>query len=292
MASNPLYSTNDSPTNQTTPSKAVNRQGVYVPRTHNTFDMSYFNFTTQRFGQYSPFFVMEGVPGDHIPLSTSHNVRSLPFATPFLSSLKLNKDFFLVPNQAIQPHTWELIFKNPSQGDDVPEDAYNVFNLYPSQGTKSIIEIIYDKVVSAMVNQEVTSETIFYLLTLELFLSSGSILYNMDYKLNPIFDYEGKNYSFDEFFDFFFRNISDISGYIRLDERNLYFQTGDAFSSNYLPLSVVLDLIRFLGSSVVLENITYDGFGYFSMSNLKYKGILTAHELTSSRTLDGFLSRN
>ena len=132
MASNPLYNTNDSPNNATQPSKAVNDSQVFVNRNRNTFDLSYFNYKTQRFGQYEPFFVMEGVPGDTIPLSSSHNVRSLPMQSPFLSSLTLSKDYFMVPMQAILPNTWEMIFSNPASGDDVPDDAncvWDIFNL-------------------------------------------------------------------------------------------------------------------------------------------------------------------
>ena len=70
MASNPLYNTNDSPNNATQPAKAVNDSQVFVNRNRNTFDLSYFNYKTQRFGQYEPFFVMEGIPGDTIPLSS------------------------------------------------------------------------------------------------------------------------------------------------------------------------------------------------------------------------------
>ena len=132
MATNPLYNTNDSPNNATQPSKAVNDSQVFVNRNRNTFDLSYFNFKTQRFGQYEPFFVMEGVPGDTIPLSSSHNVRSLPMKSPFLSSLTLSKDYFMIPMQAILPNTWEMIYANPASGDDVPEDAnclWDFFNL-------------------------------------------------------------------------------------------------------------------------------------------------------------------
>lgn len=110
MATNPLYNTNDSPNKATQPSKAVNDMQVFVNRNRNTFDLSYFNYKTQRFGQYEPFFVMEGVPGDTIPLHSSHQVRSLPMKSPFLSSLTLSKDYFMVPMQAILPNTWEMIF--------------------------------------------------------------------------------------------------------------------------------------------------------------------------------------
>lgn len=134
MATNPLYNNNDRPNGATQPAKAVNDSQVFVNRNRNTFDLSYFNYKTQRFGQYEPFFVMEGVPGDTIPLHSSHTVRSLPMKSPFLSSLTLSKDYFMVPMQAILPNTWEMIFSNPASGDDVPEDAnclFKLFNLAP-----------------------------------------------------------------------------------------------------------------------------------------------------------------
>ena len=130
MATNPLYNNNDRPNGATQPAKAVNDTQVFVNRNRNTFDLSYFNFKTQRFGQYEPFFVMEGVPGDTIPLHSSHNVRSLPMKSPFLSSLTLSKDYFMVPMQAILPNTWEMIYANPASGDDVPADANCLFDLF------------------------------------------------------------------------------------------------------------------------------------------------------------------
>ena len=130
MATNPLYNTNDSPNKATQPAKAVNDMRVFVNRNRNTFDLSYFNFKTQRFGQYEPFFVMEGVPGDVIPLSSSHQVRSLPMKSPFLSSLTLSKDYFMVPMQAILPNTWDMIFGNPASGDDVPADANCLWDFF------------------------------------------------------------------------------------------------------------------------------------------------------------------
>lgn len=130
MAINPLYNNNDRPNGATQPAKAVTDTQVFVNRNRNTFDLSYFNYKTQRFGQYEPFFVMEGVPGDSIPLHSSHTVRSLPMKSPFLSSLTLSKDYFMVPMQAILPNTWEMIFSNPASGDDVPDDANCLWDFF------------------------------------------------------------------------------------------------------------------------------------------------------------------
>lgn len=38
----------------------------------------------------------------------------------------MNKDYFFVPYDAILPHSWQKIYRNPSQGDDVPADANTV----------------------------------------------------------------------------------------------------------------------------------------------------------------------
>ena len=179
---NPLYNNNDSPNNSTQPTKSVNRQGVYVPRTHNTFDMSYHNFKTQKFGQYEPFFVMEGVAGDTIPLHSEHNIRSLPMSSPFLSDLKLNKDYFMVPMQSILPNTWEYIFKNPTQGDDVPVDANCLF---PAYSVDSDADIFRPMWAFCMDPNASLPDKFRMLLCLELFLSQGSLLAQLGYHLNP-----------------------------------------------------------------------------------------------------------
>ena len=38
----------------------------------------------------------------------------------------MNKDYFFVPYDAILPNSWQKIYRNPSQGDDVPSDANTV----------------------------------------------------------------------------------------------------------------------------------------------------------------------
>lgn len=201
MSRNPLFNPSSSPTNTTKPTKAVNHSGTRVRLTHNTFDNSYFNFKTQRYGQYEPFFWKKCVPGDNEPLSVSHNVRSLPTASPILSPMTLNKDYFLVPNFAIQPNTWEYIFKSPTQGDDVPADAHNVFPIF--SGTTSVFSSICDFLVNQINSR---GDLILHsLLIAELFFSAGSLLYNLGYKMNPRFyygDYDSYTFlSFDEVFD-------------------------------------------------------------------------------------------
>ena len=238
---NPLYQSNDSPNGATQPTKAVNREAVRTPNTHNTFDMSYFHYKTQKFGQYEPFFVMEGVPGDTIPFSNSHNVRALPMSSPFLTSLTLNKDYFMIPNQAIQPNTWELIFKNPAQGDDVPEDAQNIFPLFVDR------DLFILKSYINKLNAESAFDRLWSLLILELFFSSGSLLYNLGYKMNPIFTLDGKDYSFDGFFDYVIGN-----SYIELEI------DGTPYDSDHQSNYELLSLMRFYGSRAIFVSFTVD----------------------------------
>lgn len=258
MPTNPLYNTNDSPNNSTQPTKSVNNQGVYVPRTHNTFDISYFLYKTQKFGQYEPFFVTEGVPGDTIPLSSSHNVRALPMSSPFLSQLDLNKDYFLVPNYAIQPNTWDYIYTDPSQGDDVPEDAHNIFPIFFGDGTRATF---FQKIIDYIISQNITTDgqTLRWLLIAELFMSSGSLLNVLGYKLNPVF-YQVNNprkYSFDNFFDSVCRAITTMHIVVSTDSVDLDVMY-DRDGKSTITLLEAISLLRRYGSLAVISAFSID----------------------------------
>lgn len=231
MASNPLYNTNDSPNGATQPSKAVNDTQVFVNRNRNTFDLSYFNFKTQRFGQYEPFFVMEGVPGDTIPLHSSHNVRSLPMKSPFLSSLTLSKDYFMVPMQAILPNTWEMIYANPASGDDVPDDANCLFEPFRISFLANLGSNI----------QISNASKIKIAFILESVFSSASLPALLGYSMQETL--KGKVNSFDHYFNNF---ISDLVT-LGLDSLTFNFpdnnQVTIAFGS--VPSSVLCDYLRY-----------------------------------------------
>lgn len=207
MASNPLYNTNDSPNNATQPTKAVNRQGVAVPRTHNTFDLSYNNYTTQLYGYYYPFFCLHAVPGDTVPLRSEVEVRSFAMKSPYLGGVTLKKDYYLCPMQAILPSTWELIYKNPSQGDDVPDDANC---LIPKTSLNNILSSM-DELLQVEPQFTSTStdvaDRIRMLFIAESFFSSGSLFFNLGYKCSPIFGSGDSVYSFDTIFDSFIKYL-------------------------------------------------------------------------------------
>lgn len=232
---NPLYNTNDSPNGSTQPTKAVNRQGVNVARSYNQFDLSYHNFKTQHFGLYEPFFVMHGVEKDKLPLHSLHEIRTLPMQSPIMSPLQMSKDFFMVPMQAILPKTWELIYRNPSQGSDVPDDANCVVR---ANTVYSFLDFLLNYIEGFDPESNKFSEIAQYLLTCELFFSTGSLLYNLGFKLNPLFscsavDSGKTRISYDTYFDLVFTYLFDQ---MRDSKKYLVMQISGSFGENVYVL--------------------------------------------------------
>lgn len=248
---NPLYQTNDSPNSSTQPTKAVNRQGVSVPRSHNTFDMSYFMYKTQHYGTLEPFFVMEGVAGDKIPLQSSHDVRTFPMSSPFLSKLKLNKDYFMVPMQAILPNSWEYIFKNPSQGDDVPDDAYCKLSL---EALFIQIYTFQQKCIDSFTDPEngqiALRNYLGATLLLDIVFSSGSLLYNLGYNTSRVAKIKnaiGTVYSFDQYLDICYSYLNIRSFSITLDGKVFNYVSDPTKQNNthtYVSKHQAIDLLR------------------------------------------------
>lgn len=100
-----------------------NTPGGNTPRNRSKFPLSYSQFQTERFAEYSPFFVEEGVSGDVLPLHSNHAVQTYTLKSPILQSLSKKSDFFVVPMQAILPLNWEKFYTNPNIGQDVPTDC-------------------------------------------------------------------------------------------------------------------------------------------------------------------------
>lgn len=120
---NPLYSGGSSQNNVTAPSNNLNNASPSVRRTFNRFNNGYTHYTSALYGEYTPFFVQDCIAGDVHKFRSKSQVRTLSLKTPLYSGVKMNKDYFFVPYDAILPFNWQKIFRNPSQGDDVPDDA-------------------------------------------------------------------------------------------------------------------------------------------------------------------------
>lgn len=130
---NPLLQRANGSSNQATaPSNQLNVATPSVRRTFNRFDNSYKHYSTAYYGEYTPFFVQEMNAADFKRFKSIIQVRTESLKTPLYSGVKMNKDYFFTPYDALLPINWEKIFKNPSQGDDVPEDANMCIRDFPN----------------------------------------------------------------------------------------------------------------------------------------------------------------
>lgn len=127
---NPSYSKPDSgQVAGTAPSNVLNNPSAYNNQGSNTFDLSYLNPLTARYGEVTPFFHMEGLGRDRILLKSSHDLRSYTLSSPLMTSVIMRKSYFQMPLAGIMPNTWQYIFTNPTKGDDIPDDVLSFFNL-------------------------------------------------------------------------------------------------------------------------------------------------------------------
>lgn len=131
---NPLFNSGNSSANQATaPSNVANQSTPVVRRSFNRFNNSYAHYTSALYGEYVPFYVQEVNPTDSKKFKSKIQVRTDTLISPLYSNVKMNKDYFFVPYDALLPFNWDKIYKNPSQGDDVPSDAsFTLENFYTS----------------------------------------------------------------------------------------------------------------------------------------------------------------
>lgn len=123
---NPLFQAGSGPNNATAPNNNLNDAAPSVRHTFNRFNNGYKHYTSASYGEYTPFFIQICNPADSKKFKSVSQVRTLSLKSPLYSQVKMNKDYFFVPYDAILPHSWQKIYRNPSQGDDVPSDANTV----------------------------------------------------------------------------------------------------------------------------------------------------------------------
>lgn len=204
-----------------------NEAGGVSLRNRSTFPLSYSFFETERFAEYTPFFVQEGVSGDRLPLHSRHELRTYTLQSPMLQSLLKKKDFFYVPMQAILPLNWEKFYTNPVIGEDVPEDT--------GTGVQGFWNKLYSNVLGdfnrleesldverpdlALIYTSFIRFCVFY----EMFYSTGSLMetlgisghnYLVLRKQND--NYEFIRRTFDEFFDEVMSTLFDFDSYSSL----------------------------------------------------------------------------
>ena len=215
---NPLLQRANGSSNQATaPSNQLNLATPNVRRTFNRFDNSYKHYSTAYYGEYTPFFVQEMNAADYKRFRSIIQVRTESLKSPLYSGVKMNKDYFFTPYDALLPINWEKIFKNPSQGDDVPEDANTcIVNFLPVLG--SFVSRFINTVTYAFSNIDSTdpklkdaavSKIIQVYLSfplLDAFLSSSGICARMGTPFSHLFRFlvDGKSLSWDRYCEYLF----------------------------------------------------------------------------------------
>lgn len=189
-----------------------NEVGGVSLRNRSTFPLSYSFFETERFAEYTPFYVMEGVSGDRLPLHSRHELRTYTLQSPLMQSLLKKKDFFYVPMQAILPLNWEKFYTNPVIGEDVPE--------YTGTGVSGFWNKLYSNfasdfdALSDLLGEESPASVDLYTAFIrfcvfyEMFYSTGSLMETLgisghNYVVLKRYDSDGllSRSTFDEFFD-------------------------------------------------------------------------------------------
>lgn len=207
-----------------------NTPGGSTGRSRSKFPLSYTKFQTERFAEYFPFFVEEGVSGDILPFHSNHEVQTYTLKSPILQSLTKKKDYFAVPMQAILPLNWEKFYTNPNIGQDVPADCgCGVANFWDKIGT---LFSNSDTYLSNQLSSTTTSAPkkleymLRYLLFFEMFYSTGSLMETLGISGHNYIDIERNSQgspiqkrTWDEFFDEVISTIAtalsgNISAYI------------------------------------------------------------------------------
>lgn len=85
----------------------------------NTFDMSHDRKFSMQFGEITPCFLMECIPGDKINLSTSQMLRFAPLIAPVMHQVTVYTHFFFVPNRLTWSN-WEDFITGGRLGQDEP----------------------------------------------------------------------------------------------------------------------------------------------------------------------------
>ena len=163
-----------------------NEPGGATGKSRSTFPLSYSFFETERFAEYTPFYVQEGVDTDRLPLHSNHEVQTYTLKSPVLQSLAKKKDYFMVPMQAILPLNWDKFYTNPNIGEDVPVDSgcgvANFWSMMKDLHDRSWTKLITDFAAYAAGSSGAPSSSIcldelfHYLIFFEQIYSAGSLM--------------------------------------------------------------------------------------------------------------------
>lgn len=162
------------------PSNSINSPRPNNIRGRNVFPQTFKHLTTDRYGEYSPFYWAKAERGDVQNLKSDHDLHTYTLKTPMVSDVTMTKSFIKVPMQAIYPINWEKMMTIPTQGDDVP---------FANKALLNITNLI-DALILRLSNADTTisyRDFIYSLFLLESLVSHGSLFERFNYHFNYLF---------------------------------------------------------------------------------------------------------
>lgn len=200
---------------------ALNEHKPNVSVRHSTFPQERHVLGTYRFGEYAPFFYFDGIPSDSVRQRSVTTTRSMSLSAPLMEDIKLKRDYFIVPYQALLPKNWEKVYVHPKKGDDVIATQVGPF-------VKGFVPKVYDVFLmlwdSAFSTADATWDRflkIFQCLCFaELFFSNGCLLSTLGVHLSDVlaFRYYPRNdtrahtYSLDRLIDVIITDLLSLPG--------------------------------------------------------------------------------
>lgn len=162
------------------PSNSINSPRPNNIRGRNVFPQTFKHLTTDRYGEYSPFYWAKAERGDVQNLKSDHDLHTYTMKTPMVSDVTMTKSFIKVPMQAIYPVNWEKMFTIPTQGDDVPFSNKALLNV------SALVDNLITRLSNAQ-DEASFSDFIYSLLLLESIVSHGSLFERFNFHLNYLF---------------------------------------------------------------------------------------------------------
>lgn len=236
---NPSYSPANGADVNSSGGSSVNQIRPSFRQNRNKFAYSKRKNITARYGDLTPIEVINCVPGETTPFGSTHELRTYTLKSPLMSQLRQLKTYIQVPMDAILPNTWELIYTNPTSGDDVPSDAYSQV---PMSTLYNLCTRLFTVAKDTTKSIKVRIGSIF---ALESILSYGSVLNYLGCSLSCRFNFTNAsvNYSFDKFFELVvvpqFISQIPLEAEVRRANFDLYREDPDKIS---VPSGFTLDL--------------------------------------------------
>lgn len=182
------------------PGNGLNKTTANPSKPHSTFNLSYYNGLTPRFGVNTPIAALEVVPADgeagRFSISPSCQTRSYTLKAPMFGDIKKHVAFYQVPLQSILPNNWEKIVKNASHGTDVQGESDSSTLVSALDGVNCVVSNFASRIVNSFLEDystfktrisqyqgagpngysSVISDTLKFVARWEMFFSHGSLL--------------------------------------------------------------------------------------------------------------------